>query len=316
MGRIKTKKKLKFKYKIITFLIFLIASFIFFFEFFYNHIFKNIDNDKLINYLVNYNLKETEDKVYYDFLSLNASDFLLKYTLGIDKEKEEIEEENTVNTYDYVKDPYENTNTSKPIVYLYNTHQTEGYVSSNNESYNITPSVLMANYILRESLNDLGIPTMVETNNIKEILNANNWQYKYSYNASRLLVQDAMQKNSSLKYFIDLHRDSMNYDVTTLKINNDSYAKVLFVIGKEYDGYTKNLEFANKINEKIKNFNKDLSRGVTLKGGQNVNGVYNEDLSEHLILIELGGPYNNIVEVNNTLKVLSKAIYEVINEEG
>ncbi len=317
MRRLKTKKKLKLKYKVLTFLIFLITSFIFFFTKFYNYFLKNIDNDKLITYLVDYNLNNKKEKpVMYDLFSLDSKDFLLKYTLGINNQNKEIEEEIVGKETPYVKDPYEgNDNNSSPIVYIYNTHQTEGYQNTNNESYNITPSVLMASYILRESLNDAGISTLVETNNIAEVLRANNWQYKYSYNASRLLIEDAKEKNNTLKYFIDLHRDSMNYDITTFKDANDSYAKVLFVVGKDYEGYEKNLEFTNKVNDKLKSINENISRGVSIKGGANVNGIYNQDLSNHSILIELGGQYNSIYEVNNTLKILSKALQEVITDE-
>ncbi len=313
--KFKTKKRLKFRYRISLFLIISLSSFFIIFNFLYNKFASKIDNEHLISYLVDYNLNTNDSKnLLYDIISLNGTDFLLKYTLGLENsEKETIEEEKGLET-SYINDPYE-SEVKDPIIYLYNTHQTEGYQKSNNASYNITPSVLMANYILRESLNDLGLPTMVETNDITEVLRVHNWQYKYSYQASKLLLQDALNKNKSLNYFIDLHRDSMNYDITTATINEKKYAKILFVIGKDHAGYLKNLELAEKINEKLKAFSPDITRGISLKGGSGVNGIYNQDLSPNTLLIELGGQYNNITEINNTLEILAKAIFEVVKGE-
>lgn len=311
MARFKSKRKLKLRYQILVIFIVLGLSFIYIFDFLYTKFSLNINNEQLIDYLVDYNLNNKEEKnILYDILSLSSTDFLLKYTLGIEITEEKAETVSGVES-EYVKDPYE-TEVSDPIIYIYNTHQTEGYQKSNNASYNITPSVLMASYILRESLNDLGLPTLVETNDITEMLRINNWKYKYSYQASKILLEDAIDKNSNLTYFIDLHRDSMNYNITTATINNKQYAKVLFVVGKDHEGYEENLALAEKINEELKKFSPDITRGISLKGGNGVNGIYNQDISPNAVLIELGGQYNNITEVNNTIEILSKAIFESV----
>lgn len=313
--RFKSKKRLKIHYRVFLFLIIGIGSFFYIFDLLYNKFALKIDNEQLISYLINYNLNTKEEKnILYDIINLDSTNFLLKYTLGIELKEEEVVEEVSGVEAAYIEDPYETT-VKDPIVYIYNTHQTEGYQKSNNAAYNITPSVLMASYILRESLNDLGIPTLVETNDITEILRVHNWQYKYSYAASKILVEDAMSKNSKLTYFIDLHRDSMSYEVTTATINDKKYAKVLFVVGKDHEEYTKNLEFAEKINNELKKFDPNITRGISIKGGSGVNGIYNQDISPNSALIELGGQYNNITEINNTLEILSKAIFEVLKGE-
>lgn len=312
-NRFKSKRKLKIRYRILLFLVLTGSAFCCIFHLLYNTFSLKLDNNQLISFLIDYNLNTKEDnKILYDLLNLNSTDFLLKYTLGVEgKDKpKEIEEVNGIEV-NYIEDPYD-TKINDPIIYLYNTHQTEGYQRSNNASYNITPSVLMASYILRESLNDLGLPTIVETNDITEILRIHNWQYKYSYQASRLLLEDAISKNAKLAYFIDLHRDSMNYDVTTTTINGKKYAKILFVIGKDHKDYLKNLEFAERINEELKRFNPDITRGIAIKGGSGVNGIYNQDVSTNAILVELGGQYNNITEINNTIEILSKSLFEVL----
>ncbi len=311
--RFKTKKKLKWKYQFLLFIIFGGLAFLGIFNLFYTHFNSHIDKDKVIEAMIDYQLNTSDEQnIFYDIISLNSTDFLLKYTLGVELKEENIEAVSGIEA-EYIEDPYE-SHIENPIIYIYNTHQSEGYQKSNNAAYNITPSVLMASYILRESLNDLNIPTLVETNDITEILRIHNWQYKYSYAASKILMEDAIQKNPNLSYFIDLHRDSMNYEVTTTTIDNQKYAKILFVIGKDYEGYEQNLALAEKLNEKIKNINPSLTRGISLKGGSGVNGIYNQDISRKAILIELGGQYNTIQEVSNTITILSQVLKEVVEE--
>lgn len=213
----------------------------------------------------------------------------------------------------YIEDP-KPINIENPIVYIYNTHQTEGYSYKKYESYNITPNVMMASYVFREKLNKKGIPTILETTNIKDLLNANSWDYSNSYKASRFLVKDALNKYKSLKLIIDLHRDSIKKSSSTITINGKNYAKVLFVIGKEYKTYEKNKSLATKLSNMINNIYPNLSRGVMMKEGKNVNGIYNQDLSDKNILIECGGLENNLEEVINTIDVLSEIIEKYLGD--
>ena len=87
---------------------------------------------------------------------------------------------------------------------------------------------------------------------------------------------------------------------------------MLFVVGTEYEGYEQNLSLANTLNDQIKSKYPNLSRGVITKGGPGVNGVYNQDLSHNIVLIECGGNENTIDEVMNTMLVLRETIKEYL----
>ena len=89
----------------------------------------------------------------------------------------------------------------------------------------------------------------------------------------------------------------------------------MFVVGLEHDNYEENLTLAKTLNEKIKKLAPTLSRGVLEKKGPGVNGIYNQDFNKNTILIEVGGQYNYIEEVNNTLKIMAKVIYEYLENE-
>ena len=246
--------------------------------------------------IIRTNYKINEDKLIY-----------LTYTyLGKAQKKENNE---------IVFKEKENTNQRSPTVYIYNTHQTESYLYDKVNNYNLDYNVMFASYILKEYLNDYNILSFVESASIKKVLNENNLIYKDSYKASRILLEESIINYPTLKYFIDLHRDSSVYEKTTCVIDNKSYAKILFVLGLENKNYLENEKMINSLNERLIKVNSCLSRGITKKSGVGVDGVYNQDFNSNAILIELGGQYNTITEVNNTLKIFAKVLAEYIWEE-
>ena len=225
----------------------------------------------------------------------------------------------TIPSSNYIKDPYSNTDSSNPIVYLYNTHQSEEYASNELQTYNVKPTVMMASYILREKLNRNGISTIVEENDVTEFLKTNNWNYASSYKVTKLLMQDAYNKNNSLKYFVDLHRDSVKKSISTVTIHDKKYAKILFIAGLENKDYALNLKMIEALDKSFNEKYPGLSRGIYKKQGKGVNGVYNQDFSPNTILIEIGGQDNTIDEVFNTCEAISEVLTEYIkgdkNEE-
>lgn len=207
------------------------------------------------------------------------------------------------------------TNNVSPIIYIFNSHQTEKYKYNKLSSYNIDYTVMFASYILQMYLEELQIPVLVETTSVSKVLSDNGWKYKDSYKASRLLLEQRVKENPSLIYFIDLHRDSSVYEKTTCNLDGVNYAKVLFVVGLEHENYAFNLETATKLNEKLKEVNPCFSRGIMKKEGAGVNGIYNQDFHKNMVLLEIGGQYNYIEEVNNILKVVAKVFSDYIKED-
>lgn len=204
-------------------------------------------------------------------------------------------------------------NQKSPVIYIYNSHQTEEYAYSNFTEFSINPTVMMADYILENIFNASNHQTIVEERRIKDVLNQNNWKYYNSYKASRIFLEDAIINNNSLKYFIDVHRDSLPKQKTTTTINNKDYAKIIFLIGLENENYQQNLAFTEKLNNKINEKYPTLSKGIYKKGGPGVNGIYNQDFSPYTILIEIGGYENNTTEVLNTTLAFAECFLEVIN---
>ena len=262
-----------------------------------------ITNKDFINILVDYSLPKTKKELSYKLLTSKLSNY----------------KENTLN---YLNKnlrqrkiiPVIKEESKDPLIYIYNTHQTEEYETSTILDYSIKPTVTISNYILEEIFNKNKLYTYVEESNIKEILNKNSWSYSYSYKATRILLEQRKLEYPTLKYFIDIHRDSITKDKTTIVINNKSYAKILFLIGLENPNYQENLIFTEKLNNKINQKYPNLTKGIYKKGGPGVNGVYNQDFSKYLILVEMGGYQNTPIEVLNSSLALAECFMEVINE--
>lgn len=183
------------------------------------------------------------------------------------------------------------------------------------EDYNINPTVLTASYMIQERLNKMGINTIVEENSISDYLKENDMKYYQSYEASRHYLLNTMEKYDSIKLYLDIHRDAISHEYSTVNINDLECAKIMFVVGLEHDNYLTNRENAKHLNDMIKSKYPTLTRGVIEKEGKNVNGIYNQDLGSNIMLIEIGGNYNNINEVLNTIDLITPIIGEYINEK-
>ncbi|MBQ2409525.1 MAG: stage II sporulation protein P [Bacilli bacterium] len=313
MKKIRRKRKIIIKYKNIIFIFLTIMSFFFGIKLFLQiRLFKS--NEEFI-----LSMLETPD-----YHSKNV----INYIFNVDIKKPVSLIENMLNykndeNYDYevlstiskhIKNDI-NNEVEQPRVYIYNSHQLENYSNSNFEVYNITPNVMVASYLLKEKLEENNINALVEEADFNDYIKQNNWDYNYSYKASRYYLDNAIKKYSSLEYFIDVHRDAIKHEDSTVIIGDKSYAKVLFVVGLENPNYEKNLNLVNNINNSINSKYPGLSRGIVKKSGPNVNGVYNQDVSPNAILIEIGGYENKIDEVYNTVLILSQILGEIINEK-
>ena len=314
MKKIKLKKR-KFKFRIIVYGLIMFLGYELSFNIIMNLKLVNNNEDFIKTLIIdsNYHLlkkKKSSDiftKLFSKVLNVNKPVSILENTLHFTPNE----------NLTYVNNPKleEVEKLEVPqAVYIYNTHQSEAYSGDALEGYNIKPGVMMASYIMQEKLAKNGIKADVMEDNITDYLNLNNMNYSKSYEASRKFLTEALNKYKDYKLIIDLHRDSLPKDKSTVIINNKSCAKISFVVGLDHKNSNQNMETANKLNEKIKIKYQTLTRGIISKGGAGSNGIYNQDLSPNIVLIEIGGPENTIDEVLNTIELIAPIIGEYINE--
>ncbi len=304
--RFKAKKRNKYKiFKFCLFLLIVYGSFNLVYKTIYKKYIAKLDNKEIIEHII---ANTKNNKLNNKFINvLQDPNYILKNNFTL--KKENVSNENVLVDNDI-------TNKEKEVqVYIYSTHETESYSDKYLEVYNIKPTVLTMNYILNDYLSDYGIKSYVENQSVTKVLKDNNWSYKFSYEASKIIAQDYIKQNPSLKLIIDLHRDSSGLDKTIVTYNGQNYAKILFVVGLEHENYEKNLELATNLSTLLEKEIPGITRGVSKKGGEGVNGIYNQDLSDKAVLIELGGQYNEIEELNNSLEILAKTILKYLEGE-
>lgn len=196
----------------------------------------------------------------------------------------------------------------EPLIYIYNTHQTEEYAPGSLKNYNITPTVYMAANILKENLRENGINAIVEDSSLQKGLSERGLNYNGAYTLSYEWLTSAKERYPSVKYFIDLHRDSVSSSTT---INNYSYAKMMFVIGMNHDNYKKNEELMLKLNEFLTRGYKGLMR----EPFYGKNSRYNQHFNENVMLIEIGGPESTISEVSLSVKAFAESLSNLLGED-
>ena len=284
-----------------------------------NYLYKNSDitNEEYINLILSDSYKNVNDNFINNVVKLFSKNFHPLEVLYIPKETSIISYEKEYN-YDelksistHIENP-KDINVDKPILYIYNTHQLENYIKDDDIDA-VTPNVMMTSYLLREKLYELGIESIVEDTNMKDFMNTTFNKDDY-YKASKTLLLDKKEKYNTLKYYIDIHRDTVNKKISTIKIDNKNYARVLFVIGLDNKNYKKNYDIALILNSKLNEKYPGISRGIYKKSGKDVNGVYNQDIDSKVMLIEFGGIENNIDEVLNTVTAFSEIFNEFIGE--
>ncbi|WP_062104987.1 stage II sporulation protein P [Bacillus niameyensis] len=201
--------------------------------------------------------------------------------------------------------------------YIYHSHNYESFfdmvpgAKTPNEAFHKEKNISMLGKRLGEKLEEKGIKTLVETTDIQALLVERNMKYYQSYTASREVATEAIKQNKDVELVFDLHRDAARRGLTTIEIGGKNYAKSMFVIGTGNPNFEQNLEMANSLHQILQKKYPGLSRGAVEKPKTSgSNGVYNQDLASHSLLIEIGGVDNTEEELNRTVDALAEVISE------
>lgn len=135
-----------------------------------------------------------------------------------------------------------------------------------------------------------------------------------AYDIVRPYIKEELQQNE-YDLIIDIHRDAINKKASTVKHLEINYAKVAFVVGVRNPNYKTNLSYAQKVSKEMEKIIPNISRGIIQKKGSTVNSMYNQDLSDKMLLVEIGGIENTEDEVYRTISVLSQAISNVLSDK-
>lgn len=184
-------------------------------------------------------------------------------------------------------------------VYIYNTHQSEEYEGGE--------TVMDAAAVLGNELEERGIHVVLETANFAEYLKAKGLDYNASYEASKSFMNDALVNYGGFDLIIDLHRDAIPREVSYLKANGKTYAKMMPVIG----GLSKNADVIKKNSSTLSDIIDSKVHGI-MRSTMVREAYYNQSVSDRMMLIECGGDVNPFDEVKNSMEVLADGIYDYL----
>lgn len=191
------------------------------------------------------------------------------------------------------------TNNEKKSIYIYSTHQKEKYLDEK--------SVVDGSYYLAELLKEKGYEVIVEDRNLSKELSDRNLSYDQSYLISRGAINDAIIEHKGFDLMIDFHRDSVPRNSSYIKDDTKAYAKLMIVLGGLSSHFNQIHLNAKTLYDKTNQIQHGIMKNILVR-----EAYYNQDISENMLLIEVGSDQNYYEEVKNSIEVLAKAIDEMM----
>lgn len=209
-----------------------------------------------------------------------------------------------------------------PLVLIIHTHGSESYLDNGYDFYSPEETfrsldeertVVHIGEVLCDKLNELGIGT-VHDNTMYDLTDFNK-----SYNYSREGIKKALEAYPTVRFVIDLHRDSVfDSDGNNVKplttLNGKSCAQLMLVVGTNEGGsdhpdWRDNLTFATHLQQKMNDFYPTLARPINLRSA-----AFNQALTTGSILLEVGSCGNTLEEAENAVLLFAQAYASLLKE--
>ena len=189
---------------------------------------------------------------------------------------------------------------NEPSILIYHTHGTESYkpvTEGNYHSLKKEYTVMGAADVITDELEKRGYKV------IHDVTYHDYPSYSGSYNRSAVTVRSILEKNPSIKVILDIHRDGYDQidtrkdrskliENSRVKINGEYVARFQFVIGATSENRKEVERFACFVKAVSDNKYPGFSKEILVKQY----GSYNQYLSDHAALVELGANANTIEE--------------------
>lgn len=206
----------------------------------------------------------------------------------------------------------------KPHILIYHTHGTESYQPASEGNYHSLRkeyTVIQVGKILKEELEKKGF------NVIHDITYHDYPSYSGSYTRSLTTAQKILRDHPSIKVVFDIHRDGYdNIEENTTKnslvannrvtIGNEITTRFQMVIGPETQNRQEIETFANFIKAVSDSKYPGFSKPVLLKPY----GKYNQFLTNHYALLEVGSNVNTIEEAKKAAYYLADVLSEALKQ--
>ena len=206
----------------------------------------------------------------------------------------------------------------KPTVLIYHTHGTECYSPSSTYTdgceFNTTDTdknVVAVGDCLSECLEELGIcvihdRTMYDKDG-----------YTTAYSRSKKAVKEMLAAYPSIKYVIDIHRDSVESEgkqAKTVTLFDEECAQLMIVVGTDAGGsghkaWKVNFANAVRLQKTMNEYYPTLARPIYLRTAS-----FNQELCEGALLIEVGSCGNTLEEAKKAASLLAMSLKNAFDQ--
>ena len=206
-------------------------------------------------------------------------------------------------------------NKAKPRVLIYHTHTCEAYRTSDKEtikttnSLDPTRSVCAVGDVISEELEKKYGIAVIHDKTVHD-----KGDYNNAYKKSGVTLDKYLKEYGDFDLIIDIHRDSVeDKNLVLTKINGENVAQFQFVVTDKNPRYAKQKKLINSMIGISNKLYPNLVRDNPIYSYHWGIGFYSQNKSDNAVLIEVGTYTNDIGEVKNTGKYLSRIIAEQLN---
>lgn len=194
----------------------------------------------------------------------------------------------------------------EPVVLIVHTHATESYLPASDGNYHTKETentVRDVGSVLAQTLKDEGIMS------VHDMTLHDNPSYSQSYSRSYETIEKLLKQYPTIKCVIDLHRDAIASDskAQTVSVGGKKCAPYSFVVSNAVPTYDANLKFIKRLNKEASDSCSGFCGKVLERGYR-----YNQDLSSHYMLLEIGYNRNDIEEARNTARIFGKVLADTL----
>jgi stage II sporulation protein P len=179
----------------------------------------------------------------------------------------------------------------------------------------INKNVVLAGAALKDKLQEYNIP-VIHSLKIHDAVS-----YRDSYSRALETIQEYISKYPSIRYIIDLHRDSMIADSgekykPTIKIDGADTAQVMIVTGTDSGGashqnWRDNLAFTAYFQQKMNSKYPMLARPINLRAAR-----FNQHITTGSIILEIGSCGSTFGEALRAAELVGECLAELILEHN
>lgn len=213
--------------------------------------------------------------------------------------------------------------TDSPLVLIVHTHGSESFLPDRQDFYSpdedfrsLTEeeTVVGIGDTLCERLNQLGIPT-IQDKTMHDIPD-----YNSAYVSSADAIKKILAENPTIKFVIDLHRDSVfdangNNVKPVTDINGKDCAQLMLVVGTDQMGiahpnWRDNLTFATYLQKEMNDTYPTLARPVNLRIQE-----FNQSYTKGSLILEVGSCGNTLQEAENAVTLFAECYAELLKTQ-